>query len=412
MSGTTQSPDAGGSAPTPWPEAEQLAFLTGAAFLGRLRLLASEHGFKASVARVDAAHHRPGAGVSVVVELVGEGRSVFLGASTQRLPDGIAPFVVEADGDRISVWIHPMDPLLPGLASASVPGEVERRWGGGRPVTELETLVYRPLRRAVLRATLGGGEQLYLKVLRDGAAALAARHHELAEAGVPVPDVLDASRDEVLVLRRARGDSLAAVLAAGGGFEPARLLETLDRLPDSLLGQRRRASWSERVGAYAQGARVAAPELSTRIDAVATGVERALARLDPGPLVPVHGDLYEANVFVEHGAVSGVLDLDGVGPGHRVDDLACLIAHLAVLPELDPRYIETVPDFLRRCAECFEENLRACGADPAGLWVRAAGVVLTLVAGARDELPGRAGAALGRLEIAETFLARGLTPRG
>ncbi|MDY5138640.1 hypothetical protein R6H00_05475, partial [Actinotignum timonense] len=30
-----------------------------------------------------------------------------------------------------------------------------------------------------------------------------------------------------------------------------------------------------------------------------------MASLDPGPIVPVHGDFYEANIFVQRGSAVG-----------------------------------------------------------------------------------------------------------
>ena len=54
---------------------------------------------------------------------------------------------------------------------------------------------------------------------------------------------------------------------------------------------------------------------------------------DSGPIQPVHGDFYEANIFVSPDAshVTGVIDVDSLGPGHRVDDWACLLGHMSVL---------------------------------------------------------------------------------
>jgi Ser/Thr protein kinase RdoA (MazF antagonist) len=49
--------------------------------------------------------------------------------------------------------------------------------------------------------------------------------------------------------------------------------------------------------------------------------------------VPVHGDFYEAQVMVRDGHVSGLLDLETVGLGRRVNDWACLCGHLSVRQE-------------------------------------------------------------------------------
>src|SRR5699024_10359165 len=114
-----------------------------------------------------------------------------------------------------------------------------------------------------------------------------------------------------------------------------------------------------------------------------------------------HGDLYEANLLMDDGRVSTVLDVDAVGPGHRVDDLACLLAHVSVLPHLAPRTYPAVPAVLASWTA-----LSAQWVDPRGLHARAAGVVLSLVAGARrrDTAHWRVDAE-GRLAEAERWLA-------
>lgn len=94
--------------------------------------------------------------------------------------------------------------------------------------------------------------------------------------------------------------------------------------------------------------------------------------------MPTHGDFYEANVLMRDSRISCLLDVDSLGPGHRVDDLACFLGHLAVLPAVDPRYIHAPAGF-DRFARAF-----AAEVDPDGLRVRAASVALSLVAGARD----------------------------
>ena len=77
-------------------------------------------------------------------------------------------------------------------------------------------------------------------------------------------------------------------------------------------------------------------------------------------------------------AVTALLDVDAVGPGHRVDDLACLLGHVSVLPHLAPSTYPHVPDLLERWTRSCEQLV-----DPVALHARCAGVVLSLVAGAR-----------------------------
>ena len=72
------------------------------------------------------------------------------------------------------------------------------------------------------------------------------------------------------------------------------------------------------------------PEAQDEAAARADRIRAALAAGDPGPRVPVHGDLHPGNLHVDAAGerITGVLDADDLGMGHRVDDWAVLIAHL------------------------------------------------------------------------------------
>ncbi|HEY5249642.1 MAG TPA: phosphotransferase, partial [Dermatophilaceae bacterium] len=129
-----------------------------------------------------------------------------------------------------------------------------------------------------------------------------------------------------------------------------------------------------------------------------------MSRTDPGPVVPTHGDLYEANLLVTGKAITGLLDIDSVGPGHRVDDLACLLGHALVLPCLAPAVYPLVPAAVQRWLAAFDRVV-----DPAALRVRVAGVLLSLVPGAVT-VTGDAGDDVGRIDAAaRSALARDWT---
>jgi hypothetical protein len=95
------------------------------------------------------------------------------------------------------------------------------------------------------------------------------------------------------------------------------------------------------------------------------------------------------------------MDVDSLGPGHLVDDLACFVGHLAVLPAVHTGYVH-IPAALERFCAVFETAV-----DPAGLRGRAAGVALSLVAGAKtaDGGDGWQQDALQRLAVAEGLAA-------
>ncbi|RZU60903.1 aminoglycoside phosphotransferase family protein [Zhihengliuella halotolerans] len=410
-----------------WPEERQLAFINAHAS----RLVASGIGLDPS--NYDTLQptqvqlqHRPGAGISALYAL--RDGSGHIGLTTEELPapapdsDGTLPYtqlhvpgyeVAPQGFDElvVSVWRHPRDPKLPGLAAAAVPERAEVAFGAGDRLTHLETVAYRPLRRAVLRATFAQTEPelteraIYLKVMRpDLADELVERSRLLAGAGLPVPDVLAHQEDGVAAFRELSGASLSRLIMHDGGtsLDPAELVALLDKMPAAVLDLPHRPAWADRVDRYASAARTALPEAAYRIDELERGVRDALDAADRGPLVPTHGDFYEANLLMDENRLVGLLDVDNVGPGRRADDLACLLGHVAVLPAVDPRYVH-INEALDHFGSVFER-----GCDPRALWGSAAGVGVSLIAGAR--VPGQVDewvpAAMGRLEAAERLLAR------
>ncbi|NOJ58396.1 phosphotransferase [Arthrobacter sp. 260] len=324
-----------------------------------------------------------------------------------------------ADGLALTVWRHPHDPLLPGLAWACDAAKVgaalfeplpDRRSAVVLP--ELATVSYRPLRRAVLTAD-HLGERRYLKVLRHGQAGrLAERHRLLTSAGIPAPELIEVPAPDVLAMHRAPGTPLAERLMRDGArsIQPHALINLLQNLPPESMRLPERPAWAARVRDYAKGAAAVLPEEQARITALTNKVHHLVSTVDAGPKVPSHGDFYEANLLVTGESISGLLDVDALGPGHLVDDLACFIGHLAVLPSLDSRYIH-VPAALDRFLAAFDRVV-----DPSALRGRAAGVALTLVAGAKHRAsPGSPDAwhadALRRLAIAESLADAALARR-
>lgn len=380
-----------------------------------------------------AVHHRPRAGVTVGYEVAvrlpgGQQRQEYLCLSSAELTSEALtrPGLVRLDaGDQaLWAWRHPLDPELPGLATICDPTAVTRLLGGlsttsGVPLTPgpqhatwgLDLLVYRPTRRAVVRAR--AERTAYLKALRpQQAVAVAQRHEMLRAAGVPAPAVLHAGEDGVLVIEELTGHPLSAALARDGaeGMGLADVVDVLDVLPAALLDLPERPAWAARATHYGEAAGAVLPREADRAAALAGEVNALVAGTDAGPLVPVHGDLYEAQIFVGAGtdgalALTGLLDVDAAGPGRRVDDLACLLGHMSVLPLLDPQAYHLVPEVFDRWLAAADELV-----DPRALRARAAGVVLSLVPGARAE-GGAAGPeaglrqASGRLDLVEHWLA-------
>lgn len=364
--------------------------------------------------RVHSVHHRPGAGVSVgYTALVdfpeGYRATEYLFATTARLSNPGSPHLVrvapvEGAGPTIHVWRHPADPELPALSVACTPSALGARLGA---TVSVEVVVYRPTRRAVLRVTYPDSSTAYAKVLRPSQALPFVQRHRLLEvANVPAPRVLREDPDGFVLLSTGKGTPLSGLLAAGMDEAQATrvfgaLTGLLDALPAGAVQLPRRPAWSERVRHYAHAAATVLPQCAARTQAVADGVVELMSRTDPGPVVPAHGDFYEANVLMDGEQVACLLDVDSLGPGHRVDDLACLLGHVSILDHLAPA---SYP-FLRPAVETWT-RLADLQVDPVALRARCAGVVLSLVAGARREDGGSWRAdAEGRLARAELWLA-------
>jgi hypothetical protein len=271
-----------------------------------------------------------------------ETRESLAATTGTRIPEGAA--VLESGTVRVGLWRWPLDPALPGLAWASSAVAVGARLGAlgllaGQPRLKLRS--YRPGRRAVIEVQLPEG-RLFLKVVRPAVLDRLVVRHELLAGSVPVPPVLAALPDGVVVLPGLPGTSMRELLSSGAHPlpSPGRLDAVLDALPVSVgavtaPGRHAPADALARVGHHGAVLSAVAPELRPRLTALAT----TLADADRGDheLVPVHGDFYEAQLLVDDGAVVGLLDLDTVGTGHRIDDWATLLAHLVLLEELLPR---------------------------------------------------------------------------
>lgn len=377
-------------------EAEVLELLTGPDARDLLGLALGTAGVEVTDHVVHRVQHRPGDGVTVGYRVwvrgagtPAEGRSVaeeyVLVSSTagRDVPDD-SPGLVRLDGPdgRLLAWRHPHDPALPSLAAGCDPGALESVLPGEGPVTGLELVGYRPLRRAVLRA-VRGGTTAYVKVLRPaagrgGAPDVLHRHTLLADAGVPVPRVLASSPDGLVVLERAAGVPLVDAIGADGarGLDVADLLAVLDTLPTCVVDLPRRPAWSQRSTAYADAV-AASGRWGERAIALGAAVRERSRAVDLGPVVATHGDFHEGQLTVrrdgECWAVAGLLDVDTVGPGHRVDDLACLVAHAIALGPSGAVV-----------AERWEGQARGV-VDRTALGVRTAGVLLSLAAGAVHE---------------------------
>lgn len=155
-----------------------------------------------------------------------ETREALAATTGSRIPPGAA--VLEGDsGDgtvQVGLWRWPLDPALPGLAwaasaSAVATGARLRELGLGSTTPRLRLRSYRPGRRAVIGAQTPDGP-LFLKVVRPSAVEPLVARHGLLAGAVPVPAVLAATPDGVVVLPGLAGTPLRAVLSVAPAGRP------------------------------------------------------------------------------------------------------------------------------------------------------------------------------------------------
>ncbi|TDO44110.1 phosphotransferase family enzyme [Kribbella sp. VKM Ac-2527] len=330
------------------------------------------------------ANHVDGPTVGYRVRVSRDGAEVedLLGATTaQPLPGGVT---VLGDGaSQVGVWRAAHDPALPGMRVVL---------GAGHGHVRLRS--YRPLKRAVFEV-VGPRGRFFVKVVPPSKVRdLRLRHQLITEAGIPAPRCVGWSEDGLLALEALSGRNLRSSLTAS----PTELIGLLDRLPAGLLVLPKRSSWLARTSYYAEVVAGAIPELSSWATELASSV---VAAGHEGPIVPVHGDFYEAQLMVgASGNVTGVLDVDTAGPGDRLDDLGCLLGHLGVLAQVLPHRAAAIGRFEAECLAVFDRVV-----DPRQLRLRAASVVLSLATGPhRVQEAGWQQATRDRLQLASRWL--------
>lgn len=363
-----------------------------------LRLALQASGLELSTWKRTHLFERPGAEASAIFEVSAQrrgdpaaagpvglhlvGSTVELSAEQRHAVEAVrldpgAGFPDRAGGPApVHLWAHPADPQLPGLGTACDSERLAQRISASRaaPVTveELQMVVLRPLRRAVLRAQIrplgpapdGGGdaETVYVKVIRPERVEHQLRRHQLLACAPNAHDL----GEGVLLIEQAAGRPLTEHLHRPGtrsgteaesldGLSAEQLTAPLESLWTEDLWQAvrelpRRRTQADRLEDYA----AVAVRSGADPDRVRQLIHRIRTRLQPapGPVVPTHGDFHPGNIFaaVRRGAQgrpqlspTALIDVDALGPGYRADDMACLVAHLLTLPTLDPQGYASVP---------------------------------------------------------------------
>jgi hypothetical protein len=313
-------------------------------------------------ATLRSVHGRPGRSFTRVYDATllveGSAHEVLLVAHLDSRPLPDAAFVLACGQDHVAVWRFPHDPFLPGLPSAIDTGRVRElldRLGAEEGQVTLRTRAYRPSRRAVVEVRIDGpeaaGRILYLKVLAGDRASELAEAHRALTGHLPVPRSIGVSPAQgILALEALPGRTLRQALHDGSALpEPDALVELSSRLAASGYAGRRdpRAFADPRrhVGAL-QRLVPDRRELVARVASVASEVD--------GPLVCVHGDLHDGQLLLgETGAVTGVLDIDGVGPGLVAEDAGSLVAHVRAAGEVWTDRRDHVERYAARLADAY-----------------------------------------------------------
>lgn len=369
--------------------------------------------------KVHRIHHRPGAGVSVGYSVIvddtaaRERRSIYMVASTGNISDKhlqrVAAKKLRLGDLEVKVWEYPADPELPALPLACNQQKMSAFLGES---VDLELLGYRPTRRAIFRIDRQQAAPLYGKVICPARQADLERRLQVMEKFPGGAPQVFRTAPGLVLMTAVPGISLARYFIARSTLLPngledtlQSLYEALQSLPAEVMDFPPRPAWAEKCEHYGVAAALRLPAEAQRCRQAAADIRALLRLADLGPLAPVHGDFYEANICIDPqcGQVTGLLDLDSLSPGRRVYDWGCLLGHMSVLYQLAPRLYPQVPQLLPLW---FSEISH--WEDGVALAAAAAGVTLSLIAGARKNThlgKNSDAEAQARLRITEEWIA-------
>lgn len=318
--------------------------------------------------------------------------------------------VFTVQGIELVAWRYPDDPELPGLRTAAFGSAVAALFNEQQLVDrrlhadqiELQMVTYRPRRRAVVRADLPGlGRTFYLKAMRASeVATVLARHRLLGAHGLPVPKIVAVDPDALIVMPALPGEPLAVRLyEATPPVDARQLVELLDALPPAVAGLPRRQPWADHVNHFAGLVAGALPGQAARLAWMTSVIVPGLAGYPLG-VEPTHGDFHEGQVFVSGGRITGLLDIDTIGPGRRTDDLACLLAHLSTVQGMNPQQAGRLDRLVGQWTAVFDQRI-----DPVELRLRTAAVTISLASGPfRAQEPNWQRTTVAILDAAERWL--------
>lgn len=246
--------------------------------------------------------------------------------------------------DHSMIWAYPYDPVLAALPDAAHGPTL--RVASGRPAPAVFTVTpvsYRPRKRAVFRYTVRGAkgarETLFGKVMRQDATHRAFdAYRNLAPTRIRLASPARfEGLDGLTLFPPLQGRSLRDLLVDGARVpSPRRLVDLMLRV--AAVRWRGEGKPRDHVRSARSTGRVLAhllphrgAEISDATDMLAEEAGRLIA------VTPLHGDLYDAQVFVDERGSLGLIDLEDAGPGDLLLDAANLLAHLAALSASSPQ---------------------------------------------------------------------------
>lgn len=302
--------------------------------------------------------------------------ATFVASTGRRVPEGTA--VVTAGSREVAVWRVPHDPFLPGLATVSDAESAARilsQLGAGRSVAGLRRRSYRPSRRAVVEI-MTEEHRVFAKVLRPRKVRQLQQLHTAIARRAPIPRSLGWSEASgIAMLQALPGRPLRQAIEDREAQlpDPAGLIALLEALASADVGNQTREGTVEGALRHARLMHAVAPDLGPRIDAL---VDKLLRYSSRSPLVPVHGDFHSSQIMVRDGIVTGVIDIDTAGLGERVDDVANLLAHIAVIAEANAAIRDRATVYGAELARRFDLLV-----DPRQMRLRVSAAILGYAAG-------------------------------
>lgn len=251
------------------------------------------------------------------------------------------------DSSPLTAWRYPADPGLQSLASVvnTEPlGILFSRLKHAWVPSEVALVAYRPGRRAMVKCG-HGSNTAFVKAVRPRAARRVVAAARLAIASqVPTPAVIGWSPTGIAIyetakgieLSKAKASAVTASVAVDAAFEA---LSRLERVETKITGRR---PIIDNFNWYFERATEAHPAESAALKRLKVKIQAVSERSsEPGKATTIHGDLHLGQLFVTNDrkpSLSEIIDLDDMGLGYVVDDVAGMWANCvasARLAELD-----------------------------------------------------------------------------